>query len=316
VKAVTYSKNGIFSGSDTAATIKVEGFVPTRNDESSVATDRVGPGYFSILGIAVRDGREPGFQDKAGTPRVTVVNEAMAHHYFPHLDPVGRRIWMDDPEQKDQPLQIIGVVANAQDQGLRTQARPRFYVPLSQSQDATGDLNFLVRTSTLPESLVATIRKTIKVLDPGIPIVSARALTERIDESISSEILIARLMSFFGVLALVLACIGLYGVMSYTVTRKTKAIGVRMALGARRQDVLLLVLKEAMFLVMMGILVGIPLALACSQLLGSMLFQLKSTDPAAMSVVVLTMIGVALIASYLPARRAMKVDPLLALKEE
>ncbi len=316
VRAVTFSRNGIFSGLDGADNIRIDGFIPRQNEDLNVASERVGPDYFSVLGIPFKEGREIGSQDRAEGPWVAVINQAMAEHYFPHLDPIGRRIWLNDPDRKDVSWQIVGIAGDAQDHGIRDRALPRFYVPLGQSQDPAGDLNFMIRTNTSPEALAATVRKTIKGLDSALPIVSARTLDERINESISSELLVAKLTSFFGGLALALACMGLYGVMSYTVTRRTKAIGLRMALGAKRLDVLWLVMKEAMVLVLIGMGAGIPVALLCSRLFMSMLFQLQSTDPAAMSVAIVLLTVVAIFASYLPARRAMQVDPLLALRQE
>jgi predicted permease len=316
VQAVTYSKNGLFSGSDSSDTIKVENFVPRSDADLEAPTERVGTNYFSILKIPMIAGREIGSQDTESTHRVAVINEAMAKFYFSSADPIGRKIVINDPDLKYPTIEIVGVAGNARDQSLRQEIPRRFYVPLSQSQDPTGELHFILKTSGNPDPVIAEARKEIKTFDSNIPIISARTLTLAVDESINGEILIAKLSGFFGIVALLLASVGLYGVMSYIVTRKTRAVGVRMALGAQRTDVLLMVLREAFLLVIIGIAIGVPVALMAGQMFSSMLFGLSSLDPLGMSIVVLLLGTVALIASYIPARRATKVDPIIALRDE
>jgi ABC-type antimicrobial peptide transport system permease subunit len=185
-----------------------------------------------------------------------------------------------------------------------------------QPEEKLGSLIFEVRTVGDPESVINAVRSDIRAFNPSIPIGSVRTLDYLVDNSMSNEIIIAKLSSFFGALALLLACVGLYGVMSFTVTGRTKEIGVRMALGAQRGNVLWLVLREALLLVAIGIVVGIPAAMASSKLISSMLYGLSGTDPISMAFVI-TLLGViALFASYIPARRATKVDPMVALRYE
>ncbi len=316
VQTVTYSKNGLFSGSDSSDQIKVENFVPRADADLQAPTERVGTNYFSILKIPMVAGREIGAQDTESTHRVAVINEAMAKFYFGAADPIGRKITIDDPDVKNPTIEIVGVAGNARDQSLRREVPRRFYVPLSQSEDPTGELFFILKTSGNPDTVIEESRKEIKGFDANIPILNTRTLAVAVDESINGEILIAKLSGFFGLVALLLASVGLYGVMSYIVTRKTRAVGVRMALGAQRINVLLMVLREALLLVVIGIVIGVPVALITGQMFSSMLFGLSSTDPLAMSTVVLMLVVVALIASYIPARRATKVDPIIALRDE
>lgn len=315
VRAITYSQNGLYYSDEAADTIRVDGFVPKSKDDLVCMTDRTGPNYFRILGIPLREGRELTEQDSATAPKVTVINEAAAQFYFGSVNPIGRTLWITDDE-KPEAFQIVGVVANVRDHALRGKIAPRFYVDIAQSLDAVGALFFMVRTSQDPEQLASAARAVVQKYDSALPILNVATLGSRIDESIRSDIAVAKLSGTFGVLALLLACLGLYGVISYTVTRQTRAIGVRMALGAQQTDVLWMVLRDAMTLVIAGALVGVPAALACGRLLGSMLYGVGGSDPASMAAVIALLAIVALAAGYIPAWRAMKVDPLVALRDE
>jgi predicted permease len=315
VRAISFSQDGLYFGDQAADTIRVDGFIPRTSTDLNALTDRIGPNYFSLLGVPLLRGREITAQDTETSGKVTVVNEAFAKFYFGDIDPIGRTVWITDAD-KPLPYRVDGVVANAHDQALRGAVQPRFYIPMSQSDDAEGVLHFLIRTDRNPDTIAASARNIVKEFDSKIPIIAVSSLSNQIDESIRGEITIAQLSSFFGVLALLLACMGLYGLMSYAVARKKKAIGVRMALGAQPSDVLRLVLGEAMSLVGIGILVGIPVALLCSRWIASLLYGLKVSDPVSLLVVVLTLGVVATMASLIPAWRATRVDPLIALREE
>ncbi|HET6936255.1 MAG TPA: FtsX-like permease family protein, partial [Candidatus Angelobacter sp.] len=248
--------------------------------------------------------------------KVAVVNQTMAKFYFGNANPIGRKIWIDDQQHKDSPMEIIGVARDVRDHDLRGPVQRRFYIPTGQALDALYDVNFEIQTTSNPEAMIETCRKAFAALDPDVPVVRLRALSEQVDRSISKDILVARLSAFFGLLALLLACVGLYGVMSYTVNRRTREIGVRMALGAQRMQVLRMVFRESMKLVLIGIVLGLPLALLLARLFNSMLFGLSSADPLSLTAVILVLAGVASIAGLLPARRATKVDPMVALRYE
>jgi predicted permease len=317
VKAVTSSELGLFYGSEGATSVAGEAYRGAENDPKNVSFfDRVSRGYFSTLGIPVIMGREITEQDTASSQLVAVVNESFVKQYFPNMNPIGRKFWWDDSENRNRQFEVVGVVKDVVDKGLKTAPRRRHYLPMTQAQDALGMLVLEIRTVGDPSGLTEAVRNEITNFNSGLRIEQIRSLDRLMDGSISNEIVIAKLSTFFGVLALVLASIGLYGVMSYTIAGRTRELGVRIALGAQRADVLKMVMREAMLLVLIGIVIGIPAAMASSRVIASMLHGLKSYDPMAMAVVILLLSVVAAIAGLIPARRATKVDPMVALRYE
>jgi predicted permease len=317
IRGVTASMNGLFSGSESDDQMKVEGYVSTNQTDLNIHMDAVGSNYFTTLGVPIILGRDIGPQDTAASPPVAVINEAMERKYFNHANPIGKRLWADDDEHRNSPpFTIIGVAGNAKDHDLHTSVVPRFYIPITQFPDPVYSFHFEVRTVGNPKSVAAAARKEIMDFDSRIPVGEIRPLNDQVNDSINNEIVIAKLSSFFGLLALLLACIGLYGIMSYAVGGRTREIGVRMALGARREDVLWLVLRSAVVMIAIGVLIGIPAALAAGRLIQSMLFQLTSFDPLSMLAVIVLLTVVALLAGWIPARRATKVNPVIALRYE
>jgi predicted permease len=316
VRGVSGSENGLFSGTESADAIKIEGYAAARDQDRICYWDQVGTNYFSALGIPVIAGRDFGPQDTSASEKVAIVNEAMAKFYFGSVNPVGRKMWVDDQDHKDQPIEIIGVARNVRDHQLRGPVKRRFYVPVGQALDSLFAINFEIRTTGNPAALAETARKTFASFDPNVPVIRVATVEELVERSISVNILVARLSTFFSALALLLACIGLYGVMAYAVAGRTREIGVRMALGAQRAQVLGMVLRDGLKLVLIGILVGIPLALLVARLFSSMLFGLGPSDPLSMVIVVLLLATIATVAGLVPARRATKVDPMIALRYE
>jgi predicted permease len=317
VRAVSYSKNGLFGGSESATSMKVEGYEKKNDSDLVAAFDQIGPGYFTTVGVPMLLGRDVGLKDTEASPRVAVINETMAKFYYGAANPIGRKFIIEDPgNPKGMPTEIIGVARDARDHELKTPVKRRFYIPASQSLGRIPVVNFEIRTVGNPTAVADSVRKEIKGLDGRVPIYSVRALNELTDNSISEAILVARLSSFFAGLALLLAAIGLYGVLSFSVSGRTREIGVRMALGAQRTTVLWMVLHEASKLVLLGVAIGVPAALAASRVCSSMLFGLKSTDPLSMVLVTGLLLAIALLASYIPARRATRVDPMVALRYE
>jgi predicted permease len=316
VRSVTASENGLFSGTESADQMKIEGYTPSRDKDRVVYWDQVGDNYFHALGIPILAGREFGPQDTPTSLKVAIINESMAKFYFGHANPIGRKMWIDDQEHKDQPMEIVGVARDVRDHTLRGPVQRRFYVPTGQALDAIYAINFEIQTAGKPQDLTEPVRKSFAALDANVPVSRIRTLNELVDSSISKDILVARLSTFFGLLALVLACVGLYGVMSYTVSRRTREIGVRMALGAQRTQVLGMVLNEGLKLVLIGIVVGIPVALLASRVFSSMLFGLSPADPLSMLTVIAVLGSIATLAGLIPARRATKVDPIVALRYE
>jgi predicted permease len=317
VRAVTYSTNGLFAGSESDDAIIVPGFNSNSIGDRVAMEDYVGPEYFETAGIPILAGRGIEARDAGKSERVAVINEAMVKHFFHGQVPIGRQFTVDDPDWLDKPLTIVGVSRDAKDHGvgLREDVKPRFYLAFQQMPDP-GQIVFEAQVGGIPSAAVANLISQIKATDPHLPISFVRTLDSLVTNSAADQIALAKLSTFFAGLALLLACVGLYGVMSYTVASRTREIGVRMALGAQQGDVVQLVLRDGMLLVAVGLGIGIPLALASSPVLHSFLFGLNSTDPLSLIAVVLLFGIVALFAGLIPARRAAKVDPVMALRGE
>jgi predicted permease len=317
VHAVTYSTNGLFAGTESDDAIIVPGFNTSNTGDRVAMEDHVGPGYFEAVGIPLLAGRGIEARDTGTSERIAVVNEAMVKHFFHGQDPIGRQFTIDDPVWLDKPLTIVGVSHDAKDHGggLREEVTPRFYMAFRQVPDPT-QIVIEAQVSGIPSADLANLLGQIKAADPHLPISFVRTLDKLVTSSAANQIALAKLSAFFAGLALLLACVGLYGVMSYTVAGRTREIGVRMALGARQGDVVRLVLREGMLLVGVGLAVGVPLALASSPVLHSFLFGLRSTDPLSLIAVILLLGVVSVLAGFIPARRAAKIDPMVALRYE
>jgi predicted permease len=316
VRGVTYSDNGLFAGTESGDAILVPGFTGTQRDRIA-REDYAGPNYFEVVGIPVLAGRGIEPQDTATSARVAVVNEALVKHFFGGNNPIGRQFMIDDAVEMKRPITIIGISKNAKDHGsgIREDVRPRFYLAYQQVTDPE-QIMLEAQATGSPSAAVGNLQSQIKAADSRLPIAFIRTLDSLVTNSAGEQIALAKLSSFFAALALLLACIGLYGVMSYTVAGRTREIGVRMALGAQRLDVLRLVLREAMLLVVVGLAIGIPLSLASTRFLHSYLFGLKGTDPLTLLAVVFLLGIVAALAGFIPARRAAAVNPVVALRYE
>jgi putative ABC transport system permease protein len=317
IRAVTYSTNGLFAGTESADAIIVPGFDAAQGRDRVAREDYVGPDYFGVVGIPILAGRGIEAQDTSTSTKVAVVNEAMVKYFFQGQNPIGRQFKIDDASWLDKPLTIVGISRNAKDHasGIREAVKPRFYMAFQQVPEPT-QIILDARIQGAPSVAVANILSQIKSTDPHLTISFVKTLDRLVDDSASDQIALAKLSAFFGGLALLLACIGLYGVMSYTVAGRTREIGLRMALGARRTDVIRLVLGEGLLLVGVGLAAGIPLSLASSRVLQRVLYEMKSTDPLSLVAVVLLLGAVATFAGLVPARRAAKVDPMVALRYE
>jgi predicted permease len=321
VRSVSLSQNRLINGGISITGFFLQGYTPQpsgpeTNDRwhGGVHVNQVGPKFFETVGIPLLLGRILNAGDAGKSPRVAVINSTLAHRHLGNANPVGRRFSFGEKSNSD--IAIVGVVGDAKYSELRMEPPPTVYVPYAQSPDPPGAMNFEVRTAGEPKNWISAIRHTVQGLDKNLPLFDINTETEQIEQATFQERLFARLLSFFGLLALVLVCVGLYGLMAYAVARRTNEIGLRMALGAERAHVLWMVLRETLWLMAAGVCIGLPLALAASRLVASMLFGLKSTDPVTITTATLIMVAVAALAGYLPARRASRVDPMLALRYE
>jgi predicted permease len=329
VESVTLARQGLLSGGGTQGSIRVPGFEPPPQENSvtrSAAAEpeldvpyfaQVGPDYCRTLGMTILRGRDISAQDNETAPKVAVVNEAFARYYFNGQDPIGRRF--DRGPDAGGEVEIVGLVKDAKATSLREQTPRTFYVPFLQDPSSWRETSFQIRTAGDPLELAAVIRRETRSIEPKLPLFRVRTLESQVDESLGQERLVATLASSFGVLALLLACAGLYGVLSYSVSRRTQEIGIRMALGAERRDVLRLVLQQGMALALIGIAMGLAGAFVLTRYLeslSSLLFGVTATDPLTYGLTALVLGAVAFLACLLPARRATKVDPLIALRYE
>lgn len=279
----------------------------------TIRNNIVGQDFFAAMGIPLVQGRGFGPQDTLNSQKVAVVSELMAQRFFPSGSPVGKRFGIAGPESTAQ-IEVIGVVKDAKYGTLKEGFKPMAFYPYSQRPEMLS--NFVVRFSGPASAVVPQIRQAIKQTNRNLPIDDVVSLSDHIGRSLVPQKLVARLASFFGLLALLLACIGLYGVMSYGVVRRTNEIGIRMALGARGRSVLWLVLREALVLVVIGLVIGLVAASMVTKTAESLLYELKPNDPLTIALATLLLAMVAVLAGYFPARRASRVDPMVALRDE
>jgi predicted permease len=316
VRGVALSENGLFSGTESGDQISVEGYKPKKRGDASARFDQIGPGYFSTLGIPILVGREIGRQDSEGRAYVCVINQTMARFFFGDRNPVGKHITDEFPDTRTT-FEIVGITKDDRDHRLRGEIPRRFYIPFFQGLGGIPPAaNFEIRTFADPNSIIKSIRREVEQVDRTLPILSAMPLDELLDRTMTQERLLAKLSAFFGGLALLLASVGLYGVLSYSIARRTNEIGIRMALGAQQSTVLVMVLRETLVMLLVGITVGVALSFSLTRLVSSQLYGLKATDPITIMVAGVVLAAVAMLAGYLPARRASRVDPLDALRYE
>jgi predicted permease len=290
----------------------IEGYQAKPNENVGIDYNQVGPGYHDLMGIPIVQGRGFTEQDKEGAPGVIVINEALARLYFPNQNPIGKRISSGPGNPW---WQIIGVTRDFKTQRLTEVPIPHLDLPAL--QHPYGNFaRVLIRATAEPAKLLPAVQQQVKAVDRSATIVGASTLSEELNNSIAPARMATILTSLFGLLALLLASVGLYGVMVYSVTRRTREIGIRMALGAQRWEVLGLVLRDGIAIVALGVALGMASAFAATRLIVSQLYGVSATDPLTFGAVSLVLTGVALLASYIPARRASKVDPLVALRYE
>ncbi|HEY6968699.1 MAG TPA: FtsX-like permease family protein, partial [Candidatus Angelobacter sp.] len=275
----------------------------------------VGPGFFKTMQIPILAGREIEEHDQPGSTKVAVISELFARKNFPNQNPLGRHIILDTNNiQRD--MEIVGVAQSAHYGGLRRKIPPVVYMPYNQGYPPPRAVTYELRTAGDPLSYVRTAREIVHQADPRVPVTEVRTQVADIDQMLSQEITLARLCTAFAILALVIACIGLYGTVSYNVTRRTAEIGIRMALGAQRGAVVWMILREVVVLAAVSLAISVPVALSTSHLIRSFLFGMTPNDPLALAVATAILLSAALLAGYLPARKSSRIDPMIALRHE
>ena len=310
VQSVSLSRIAPLGGGGQRRGTQFEGYQPKQNEDTETNTNVVDLNYFNTMGIPIIAGRDFNAKDREASPLVVIVNEEVARRYYGG-NAVGKRLRMGSDAP---PTEIVGVARTARYRNLREQPLPFIYIPLG--QEYQPGMTLMVRTASTPTALVGPLRNELRALNKDVPVYSIQMMEERIGGQLAADRMIAVLLSIFGASALLLAAIGIYGVMGYSVARRTHEIGVRIALGAERRDILTLIIGQGIVLVLIGAGLGLVLALALTRVVKSLLFDISATDPLTFAAVVLVLVGVALLACYLPARRATKVNPLVALRYE
>jgi putative ABC transport system permease protein len=306
VRGLPFSGNGA-----TTAIILPDREVPAKGHEPEVMFNSATPNYFETMGIPFIKGRLFGNEDRPDTQPVVIINQTMAQKFWPNQDPIGKQL-KSAPDGTT--LTIVGVVGDAKHYWLEETQQPQMYGPYTQQPGYFATV--VIRTTVEPMSLSESVRQALWKVDADQPMWKIRTVEFLVNRSVADRKFLLALMGIFALLALVLTMIGLYGVISYLVNQRTQEIGIRMALGAQVRDILQMVLKQGMILVLTGVALGLGAAWLSTRLISRLLFQVSATDPLTFGVIAVFLIAVALLACYLPARRATKVDPLVALRYE
>jgi len=294
-------------------TFTIEGAPPGKNDPSSPDVI-VSSGYFEALGIPLLAGRNFTEMDRADKPRVVIINETFAHRYFPQESPIGKRMKTGGPERPNSPwMEIVGVVGDAKYGGLEVAAEPAFYEHYQQA--SWSDTYIVVRGSSEPRALATSVRQAVWSLDKDLPIANVHTMEDLLSESVARPRFRTFVFLVLGTLAIVLAVTGIYGVISYLVSQRTREIGIRVALGAQRRTVVNLIIRQGMSLALVGAVIGLIAALALTRLMTGLLYGVEATDPLTFVSITILLLLVSLAACWIPARRAAKVDPLVALRD-
>lgn len=307
VASVTASSDALLANNSSIDTFLPSGRRERPGEEETAWSSYVGARFFETMGIPILAGRAFNSHDGAGSRKVAVVNERLARKFFPNENPLGKTF------NKEQ-IEIAGVCANVKFSDVRAEAPPTFYVPYAQYDDE-GSMTFELKTAA-GVNVVSSARNIVRSIDKEIPLIGVRTQEEQIDATLAQERIFATLTTGFGLLALVLAGIGIYGTMAYRVARRTGEIGIRMALGAQSGQVLRMILREASWMVCGGVVIGAAVALAAIRFVSAMLYGLKPDDPATMAGAAGLLLAIALLAAWLPARKASRVDPMTALRHE
>jgi len=312
VNDVTLSNSSLFSG-DSGDQISIDSGWKGTPEELRSRWTLVGPDYFRTLGIPLLRGREIDASDAARGLQVAVVNESFAKFFFPDSNPIGRHVTDEYPTTRET-YEIVGVAADVKEHNVAEEKHPRFYATLFHPIGTVESVTLVLSVARDPAGIVPAVRSIIAGINPAMPLGSIRTLNEQIDRRLITQRLIAELSAFFGGVALLMAAIGLYGVMSYAISRRTSEIGIRMALGASKAGVIWMVLRETLWLVATGVAIGLPCAMISGRWITSRLFGLTAADPVSIAAAIAIILGATMLAGYVPARRAARTDPMQALR--
>jgi predicted permease len=303
--------------SNITSDLLVEGRATDAGDRPSIDYRVASPTYFKTMGVPLVSGRffewtdQP--QNEKGTPLVVVINEAMARKFWPSEDPLGKRIKVGQISAETPWLTIVGVVGNVRHFRLEAEPRPEVYRPYL--VNPMGSPILVIRAQSKPENLITTVSDQLRAIDPTVSLSNFTTMSELLSNSVAGRRFSTLLVTAFGAVALVLAAVGIYGVMAFSVMQRTHEIGIRMALGAQRSDVLQMVVRQGMWLTLLGVMAGLAGAFALTRIMSNLLFAVRATDPVTFVSISGLLIFVALLACFIPARRAMKVNPITALRE-
>ena len=316
VQSVAVAGNLPFTYNGDSMSIAVEGIPDPPPDQwPDVIYRAIGPGYFSTMGIPLVSGRDFTDQDKADSKNVVVISEKTAQHYWPGENPIGKRLKAGATSSKAPWREVIGVVKDVRQNDFIAEPKMQMYFSYRQLKDLAANA-LVVRTSVEPLSLANSVRNAIWAVDKDQPVANIDTMDHIVSEAIARQRFSMLLLGVFAGLALVLAAVGIYGVMSYSVAQRTHEIGIRMALGARRTDVLKMTVSQGLKLVTIGMMLGLAAAFLLTRVLQSLLFGISATDPITFLGISLVLLAVAILASYIPALRATKVDPIIALRAQ
>jgi predicted permease len=314
VRAAAIGVIALVTGDQNVSTVTIEGFQPKPDDDMNPWFDTVSPGYFRTMGIPLLTGRDFAPSDRVGAKRVAIVNDVFARYYFKNENPIGRRFGLRG-DNRNPDIEIVGVVRGSKYSNVDEKIPKVAYLCYAQDTNPAG-LIVYVRSVRDPKTLFPALRREVAALDSTIPVNGLRTMDEQVDQNLSAKRLMSYLSAFFAILATLLAAIGLYGVMAYTVARRTREIGIRVALGAGRSTLIKLVMIEVAALTGIGVAIAIPISFALSRLVRAQLYGIVPNDPASIGTASLILIAVALLAGYIPAERATRVDPIRALRYE
>jgi putative ABC transport system permease protein len=315
VRSAALATGVVLSGGWDAIGVTVEGYQPREGEDMNPYSNNVSPDYFATMRMPIVAGRDFNEHDNSKSGSVGIINQTMARYFFGNRNPVGKHFGTDAAAIHALDIEIIGVVQDAKYVSLKEKPKRHFYVPVAQ-QPQLFDMTLHLRTNGDPRPVVSLLRETLQEIDPNVPLYDVSTLETQLDDSLARDRLITWLSTAFGVLATLLATIGLYGVIAFSVAQRTREIGIRMALGAQRFDVLRLVLQQVAFLVLGGLALGIFISLGGVRALGSLLYGIEATDPLAFLGAAAVLLGAAVLAAFSPARRATHVNPTVALRYE